>query len=264
METLKSDCYNVSCMLAPSLQPGWAGNKHDLGYFDTQYGIGEDGKKSASRSHFLKQKNGASLYVKSDHSAQGWDNKIMPVTFWNLAKAATENQLIFGVNYIAQNIPFVSIDWGYKPPRRTEYNDFIRNNPTGFIIWDKCNGSNDFADCELIWTSFNEPTFIKHFMWNGMMQTIDPENGTKLNSDKRKNQKRIHPTEKPILLNRWLLKKHLLPGMSVIDTHSGSQSCRIAAWHEGINYEGYETDKKYFDAGHRRFKFHEQSKKLFH
>lgn len=212
---------HLDCMIGLVAAPDKA---FYIANMDTQYGIGEDGKKSASRSRLIKQRNGTSLFVKNKHSAEGWDNEIMPVEFWELARVKSEHQLIFGANYIAKNVPYLNIDWGYKPPRRTEYDEFISRNPTGFIIWDKCNGLSDFSDCELIWTSFGEPSFVKKFLWNGMIQAADAENGT---------------------------------------IQNGSQSMRIAASCEGWDYHGFETNVRYFNAGCNRYNIFNQQQKLF-
>ena len=65
---------------------------------------------------------------------------------------------------------------------------------------------------------------------------------------------RIHPTQKPVSLYKWLLNKYAQPGNKILDTHMGSQSSRIAAFQMGFDYYGWEIDKEYFEAGNKRFK----------
>lgn len=65
---------------------------------------------------------------------------------------------------------------------------------------------------------------------------------------------KIHPTQKPIALYKWLLKHYATPGDKILDTHMGSQSSRIAAHQMGFDYWGFELDKDYFNDGNRRFK----------
>lgn len=81
-----------------------------------------------------------------------------------------------------------------------------------------------------------------------------PEDGSKMQGNKKLNEQRIHPTQKPIALYRWLLKNYAKPGDKILDTHLGSGSSRIAAYEAGYDFVGYELDKDYFDAQEERFK----------
>jgi site-specific DNA-methyltransferase (adenine-specific) len=104
-----------------------------------------------------------------------------------------------------------------------------------FIIWDKEQPEGvSFASCEYAWTSFNTPakTFYQR-----------PQGDV-----------RIHPTQKPIALYRWILNKYAVAGNKILDTHMGSQSSRIAAFNMGFDYWGFELDQEYFEAGNKRFK----------
>ena len=67
-------------------------------------------------------------------------------------------------------------------------------------------------------------------------------------------QQRIHPTEKPIQLYQWLLKKYAKEGDLILDTHIGSGSSRIACNKGGFNFTGFEIDKDYYEAQEKRFK----------
>jgi site-specific DNA-methyltransferase (adenine-specific) len=74
---------------------------------------------------------------------------------------------------------------------------------------------------------------------------------------------RIHPTQKPVALYKWLLTNYAKQGDCILDTHLGSQSSRIAAWDLGFDFVGYETDVDYFNSGNERFARHIAQPKLF-
>ena len=103
----------------------------------------------------------------------------------------------------------------------------------GFIIWDKLN-SEDFslAMAEYAWTSFDRLAKI----YRGSSDKTD----------------RIHPTQKPIKLYRWILGNYAKPGDLILDTHVGSGSSLIACIEGGFNYYGSEIDKEYYDAASKR------------
>lgn len=248
---LRSLTYNNDCLEDLPLLP----NKFAyLAYCDTPYGLKEDGRKSASRSHKVLQKNGTSIRVNSSHKPENWDTSTMSPYYWNLVKQKSIHQVIFGVNYLHKNISYIDYNWANAAPKRTDFSYFIEANPYHFILWDKCNGSNDFRDCEVIWTSLPIVSTVKQFMWNGMMQAKNFEEGHIQQGNKKLNQKRIHPTEKPILFNEWLfLTLCCFENCTIIDTHSGSQSARIAAQKLNYNYYGWETVTSYFLNGNSRF-----------
>jgi site-specific DNA-methyltransferase (adenine-specific) len=103
-----------------------------------------------------------------------------------------------------------------------------------FIIWDKLI-SDDFslAMCEMAWTSFDK--IAKIFKYS------NPKNS------------KIHPTQKPVKLYKWLLQNYAKPNDKILDTHLGSQSSRIAAYEMDFDFYGCEIDKDYFNDGCKRF-----------
>ena len=122
-----------------------------------------------------------------------------------------------------------------------------------WIVWDKLHPDGvSFADCELAWTSFNQAARVFRFRWNGMIQ-----------QNMKNKEERIHPTQKPVALYKWLLQKYAEPGMKILDTHLGSGSSRIAAYDLGFDFVGYEIDKQYFDDQEKRFKEHINQLNLF-
>lgn len=65
---------------------------------------------------------------------------------------------------------------------------------------------------------------------------------------------RIHPTQKPVALYRWIFANYAKPGDKILDTHLGSGSSRIAAYEAGCDFTGYEIDKYYYDLQETRFR----------
>ena len=76
-------------------------------------------------------------------------------------------------------------------------------------------------------------------------------------------EKRIHPTQKPVALYKWLLKNYANSGDKILDTHVGSGSSRIACHEMGFDFTGYEIDKDYWQAQEDRFYHATRQKNLF-
>ena len=102
----------------------------------------------------------------------------------------------------------------------------------GVVCWDKCQPWENFSQWEMAWTSFCSPASLFRF-----------DNRTK---DK------IHPTQKPVELYKWLLKRYAKQGDKILDTHVGSGSSLIACYEMGFEYLGFEIDKEYFDKATER------------
>lgn len=119
-------------------------------------------------------------------------------------------------------------------------------------MWDKDNGNSGYADFEVAWTSFNLASRIFKFRWNGMLQ-----------QDMKNKEDRIHPTQKPVALYKWILTNYAKQGMKILDTHLGSGSSRIAAYDMGFDFVGYEIDKVYFEQQEERFKKHMNQQNMF-
>jgi site-specific DNA-methyltransferase (adenine-specific) len=113
-----------------------------------------------------------------------------------------------------------------------------------FIVWDKLI-SDDFtlAMCELAWTSFDKLAKI--------YKLPTPKNG------------KIHPTQKPVALYKWLLDKYAKPNDKILDTHLGSGSIAIACHDYGFDLTACELDKEYFDKAMTRINNHVAQQKLF-
>lgn len=156
---------------------------------------------------------------------------------WDIPGAAYFDEL----NRVAQKI----IVWGC--------NYYSYNFPSGRIVWDKCNGASSFSDCELAATNCHDSVRLFRYMWNGMLQGKSVDDGATMQGDKRKNEKRIHPTQKPVALYAWIFSRYAKQGDRILDTHLGSGSSRIAAWDAGLDFVGVELDKTYFDLEEKRF-----------
>lgn len=163
----------------------------------------------------------------------------------------SKNQIIWGANY------FDFIGKPFTTPRGEEIQKFINENPRGWIIWDKCNRHTDFNDYELAWTSFDFPTTIYKYMWNGMNQGKSMLEGHIMQGNKKLNQKRIHPTEKPIFLYDWQFSKFTCAGQKVYSPFGGSFSDAISASKFPIEFYGCEVNKIIFDKAVKRFKQHQ-------
>ena len=109
------------------------------------------------------------------------------------------------------------------------------------IVWDKRRRGLNFADCEIAWTNFKEPSRIFEFKWNGMLQ-----------EDMAHKEFRIHPTQKPVALYKWILKNYAKPGDKILDTHAGSASSLVACYDMGFDFMGFEIDKYYYEMAQKR------------
>jgi len=141
----------------------------------------------------------------------------------------SKNQIIWGINYFN-----------------------IKNLGPGRIIWDKVNLSSSFSDCEIAYTSCHDSIRLFTYMWNGMLQGKSIAEGRIQQGNKKLNEKRIHPTQKPVILYDWLLMKYVKPGMKIIDTHLGSGSIGIAAHRANVDLAGCEKTKEIFDSAKER------------
>lgn len=110
-----------------------------------------------------------------------------------------------------------------------------------WIVWDKDNGDNDFADCELAWTSFGTAVRKIKYRWNGMLQQ---------NMNHKEN--RIHPTQKPVALYEWLLNRYAKSNDIILDTHVGSASSLIACYNTNHKFIGFELDEYYYKVSKQR------------
>ena len=74
---------------------------------------------------------------------------------------------------------------------------------------------------------------------------------------------RVHPTQKPVALYKWLLKNYAKPGDAILDTHGGSMSIVIACIEMGFDIDIWEKDPDYFAAAKKRIENHVKQLPLF-
>ena len=197
-------------------------NHFDLAIVDPPYGIDANLKRGdTGKNKHIKQK---------DYHVGDWDSEIPSAEYFEELKRVSKNQIIWGGNYFL---------------------DYL-NNTSCMIVWDKVNGSNYYADCELAWTSFK--TSVKKFewRWHGFLQ-----------QNMANKQDRIHPTEKPIQLYEWLLLRYAKEGDKILDTHLGSGSIAIACHNLGYDLTACELDKEYYNAAMKRINEHKQQIRMF-
>lgn len=174
---------------------------------DPPYGIGENQRRVMSRGN---------LAVPTDYGSFSWDTQRVTRAHVDDMRRVSQQQVIWGGNYYADWLP-ASSSW---------------------LVWDKVNGTNDFADCELAWTSHKKAVRRFVYMWNGMLKQL-PED-------------RFHPTQKPVALMKWVLENYTNPGDTIFDPFMGSGTTGVACMQTGRKFIGCEIDEKYFAIAKKR------------
>jgi len=154
-----------------------------------------------------------------------WNDFTPAAEYFNEVRRVSRNQIIWGANY---------------------YNCF--GDEGGAIVWNKNQYNPKMSRCEIASHSFYKKVDYFEFTWNGLPTD---------------HKAAIHPCQKPVALYKWLLQNYAKPGDTILDTHMGSQSSRIAAYDLGFDYCGYELDADYYKAGCERFDIHCSQGKLF-
>lgn len=246
-----TDKLTLTCEDNMRLMSRYENNHFDIAIIDPPYGIKEAKKNHKSRNTPVKQKDGSLLICpSSDYGNKDWDDRAPGQDFFKEVERVSMNQIIFGANYFESLMPV------HKPPRRNEFDEYLEKNPIGIIIWDKINGTNDFNDCEVIWTSMNFKSFVLPYMWNGMMQGISIAQGNVMQGNKKLNEKRLNPTQKPVIIYKYLIDKFCLDGFKILDTNLGSMSIAIAAHEYGMELTGCDNDPDGFKKGIKRVQQH--------
>lgn len=153
-------------------------------------------------------------------------NDLKPLSeYFNILFRISKDQIIWGYNHLSDLLPSTK----------------------EFIFWHKHQPLSTFSDGELAWTSFRKTAKCFDFPFFG---AIGAEN-------------RIHPTQKPVALYKWILQNYAKPGMKIFDSHSGSGSLRIACYDLGYDLVSCEIDKDYFKSNNERFNDHIKQGSLF-
>jgi DNA modification methylase len=188
--------------------------KVDAVVTDPPYGIGEAGGNAVKRQRKVGG-NSKALADQRVYDALDWDNEPISSALIEMVCAAGNWQVIFGGNY-------------YDCP------------PTScWLVWDKDNGANDFADCELAWTNLPKAVRRIRYMWNGMLRANGEERGD-------------HPTQKPIGVMKWAIGHLPEPNHTILDPFMGSGTTGVAAVQMGRKFIGIEREPKYFDIACKR------------
>lgn len=230
-----SEVYNEDNMIGMARYPD---KFFDLAIVDPPYGINapnmqmgsgakcKDGRSSTGPDLKKGRLNSGAGKLKDrmlNRSAINWDNSVPPDEYFIELDRVSVNQIIWGGNYF---------DLG----------------PTRCVIcWDKMQPWENFSQLEMAWTSFDKTAALFRYR----------------NTRVVNNRKKIHPTEKPIALYRWLLSKYANKGDKILDTHMGSQNSRIAAFNMGFDYTGFEIDPLYFNDGCKQFELLTKQTQLF-
>jgi len=157
-----------------------------------------------------------------------WDDKRPDGNYFKELIRVSNNSIIFGGNFFADLLPCGN-HW---------------------VFWDKMNTMPTFGDGELIYTTIKRNSVKKKILeWNGLLG--------------KEKEPRIHPTQKPVALYKWLLKNYANPGDKILDTHFGSLSIGIACHDMGFDLWAYELDPEYFQAGNERLERHQRQMMLF-
>jgi len=150
----------------------------------------------------------------NDFERKEWDNSTPKDDYFSELFRTTKVQIIWGGNY-----------FNLRPSRC-------------FIVWDKGAGfkNRTYAECELAWCSLNA---------NAKIFNRDP-------LARGDYKGKIHPTQKPVALYKWLLQNYAKEGDKILDTHMGSGSIAIACHYMGFNLTACELDPDYYKAACER------------
>ena len=182
----------------------------DLLVTDPPYGIGEAAGKNKSRGGRPSQHGSFARATPKDYGSDNWDNQPPSKNMIDQLRAVSRYQIIFGGNFFP------------LPPSPC------------WLVWDKLNGGNDFADCELAWTNLPGAVRIIRYRWAGCLQ-----------QNQAHKERRYHPTQKPVDVMKWAIRK-APPGCKLIfDPFMGSGTTLVAAKQLGLRAVGIEREEKY-------------------
>lgn len=120
-----------------------------------------------------------------------------------------------------------------------------------WLVWDKLNGTTDFADCELAWTNMQKAVRRLCWMWNGMLQ-----------QDMANKEVRVHPTQKPVPVMKWCIDQAGKP-QTILDPFMGSGTTGVAAVQMGRKFIGIEREERYFDIACKRIEDAQRVQDMF-
>ena len=160
------------------------------------------------------------------YGSQLWDSDIPTDEYFDELKRVSKKQIIWGANYFGL--------------------------VGGMIYWHKNVTMPTYSTGELAWVSWLNKLDFVNIAWHGMIQ-----------HDMSNKETRIHPTQKPIALYKWLLDKYAKQGDKILDTHLGSGSIAIACHDYDYELTACELDKEYYYKAIERITNHTKQQKLF-
>ena len=158
---------------------------------------------------------------------KSWDKNCPEKKYFSELFRVSKNQIIWGANHFADRMPTAQ--------------------SSCWIIWNKLDYNSDFADGEMAYTSFNS---VMKIFCRARAMGGDQKN-------------KIHPTQKPVALYKWILNNYAEEGDKILDTHLGSGSIAIACHDLKFNLTGYELDKDYYIEAKQRLNEHQAQGVLF-
>lgn len=195
----------------------------DMGYFhlavvDPPYGFGADKLNMGTTAAQRKKQAESGQLKRGSHQKQSWDSLVPKKSYWDNLFRISRNQIVWGGNYFFDFLPSTDC----------------------CVVWDKKQGEDlSFDDFELAWTSFKTKSRIV----------------TRNRGSDRKHEK-IHQTQKPVYLYKWIFLNYAKRGMRVIDTHGGSHNVAIAAREYGIHLTVIEKEEEFHLKGIENYKKH--------
>ena len=173
------------------------------------------------------QKSGNTISLAQVEKINNWDRYAPDAEYFNELRRVSVNQVVWGGNYFLDHL----------------------GNALHVVIWNKMIRGMHLSDGELAWTSFAGSAMRVFDMHRSQCDTHGAD--------------RIHPTQKPVALYRWLLKNYAKPGQRILDTHLGSGSIAIACDIEGYDLVGCEIDADYIAGARKRLADHQAQPRLF-
>lgn len=218
-------------------------NEFDLNLSDPNYGI--SAARPSIKPSKCKQKNGTILNVSQpNYKQKDWDDKVVELSIINKIVETSKNQILFGINYYC-----------------------TESLKGGRIVWDKLNGESDQFGCEIAYCSLNQRTDVIYYLWSGMFQGVycgkDARKALVQQGNKQLNETRIHVTQKPVILYRYILQNYTKPTDTILDCFGGSMSNAIACHMERRRLTIIELDVDCFQSAIKRFDFYERQLTLF-
>lgn len=212
--------YNMDCMVGMKEFPD---KYFDLAVVDPPYYKGPEKRKYYGRKI-------SPIGVKHNYDVlESWE--IPDKLYFDELARVSKHQIVWGCNYF---------NYHFGPGR---------------IVWDKCNGASSFSDCEIAYCSMHDSVRLFRYMWNGMFQGKSITEGDIQQGNKTLNEKRIHPTQKPINLYRWVIRKYNIPNdWKILDTHVGSASSLIAFHEAGLKFVGFEISEYMYNLSMERYR----------